>query len=212
MDFKATVVYLAPLTAAAAIAEQAVSPVRDFPDSEHPPSLTGILTLTPSQGSKCGPQSWSIHNLPKPKAPHRVTQQAVDSQSTRHEVEQGGSSRAASSKTQKKNTKKRQMNLKKHKRIRQVRDGHMGINDYRSEWWECSPDDYSPAMTAGQRHSLHKWRIAEPLPLLTPLPTESTAVAEQMEEELATEQRRICWRKWVAEVGEEDVDGMVIKV
>ena len=94
-DFKATFVYPAPLTAAPVIAEQTVSPVRDFPATEHPPSPTVILTLTPAQGSKCGPRSWSTHDLPKPKAPRRVTQQAVDSQSRRKKVEQGGSSVAA---------------------------------------------------------------------------------------------------------------------
>ena len=33
------------------------------------------------------------------------------------------------------------------------------------------------------------------IPLPTPLPTESTAAAEQTEAELATEQREMCWRK-----------------
>ena len=61
----------------------------------------------------------AVPDLPKPKAPRRVTKQAVDSQSTRKEVEQGGSSGAALSKTQKKNIKKRQKNLKKRQRIRQ---------------------------------------------------------------------------------------------
>lgn len=140
-DFKATFVYPAPLTAAAAIAEQAVSPVGDFPDTEHPPTPTGIPTLTPAQGSECGPRSWSTYELPKPKAPRRVTQQAVDVQGTRKEVAQGGSSGAALSKTQKQNLKKRQKNLKKRQRIRQVRDGHVNIDnieDYGRFWWERS--------------------------------------------------------------------------
>ena len=123
-DFKATFVYPAPLTAGRVIAEEAVSQVGDLPDPEHPPSPTGIPTLTPAQGSKCGPRSWSTHDLPKPKAPRRVTQQAVDSQSTRKEVEQGGSSGAALSRTQQKNLKKRQ-------RSREVHDGHVGI-----DWWD----------------------------------------------------------------------------
>ena len=128
-DFKATFVYPAPLTAAAAIAEQAVSPVGDFPDTEHPPTPTGIPTLTPAQGSECGPRSWSTHELPKPKARGRWKGVVLDSRcrrpSTRKEVAQGSSSGAASSgaalsKTQKKNIKKRQKNLEKRQRDQAV--------------------------------------------------------------------------------------------
>ena len=114
-DFKATFVYPAPLTAAAAIAEQAVSPVGDFPDTEHPPTPTGIPTLTPAQGSECGPRSWSTHELPKPKARGSWQGVVLDSRcrrpSTRKEVAQGSSSGAALRKTQKKNMKKGQLSF-----------------------------------------------------------------------------------------------------
>ena len=197
-DFKATFVYPAPLTAGRVIAEEAVSQVGDLPDPEHPPSPTGIPTLTPAQISKCGPRSWSTHDLPKPREPRRVTQQSVDSQSRRKEVEQGCSSVAALSRRQKKNIKKRHKNPKKRQRIRQVRDGHW-MEDCGSDWWAGSPDEYSPVMTAGQRHSLHEWLIADPLPLLTPLLTKSMTEAEQID--LAEEQRQIRWRKQVEAVG-----------
>ena len=141
-DFKATFVYPAPLTAAAAIAEQAVSPVGDFPDTEHPPTPTGIPTLTPAQGSKCGPRSCSGHERQKPKAPRRF-KLVLDSRSRR------------STKTEKENLKKEKEDPKKHQQS-------------------------GPVML-----------------LPTPLPTESTAAAEQpeTEAELATEQREMCWRK-----------------